>query len=186
MDPGTGDAFNVSRSPQSEDRCPCWSPDGKRIAFISDRNNSTNLYVVKADGTGVKRIVTSPAICYMPSWQKTPNGERIVFGMHGERPEMASLRPNGADLRMLGVGHDPCLSPDGKAIAYTGEVWSRCGRRSRRFGLRSQRGQILKRQAACDAANLDGQNDCTTGKELGSAAITSWPKPFARRRPRPE
>lgn len=122
VDPATGDAFNVSRSPQSEDRYPCWSPDGKHIAFASDRNNSTNLYVVNADGSGLKRIVTSPAVCYMPSWQKTPNGERIVFGMHGERPEMASARPDGSDLRKLGVGHDTCLSPDGRAIAYTGEV----------------------------------------------------------------
>lgn len=122
VDPATGDAFNVSRSPQSEDRYPCWSPDGKHIAFASDRNNSTNLYVVNADGSGLKRIVSSPAVCYMPSWQKTPNGERIVFGMHGERPEMASARPDGSDLRKLGVGHDTCLSPDGRAIAYTGEV----------------------------------------------------------------
>ncbi len=122
VDPDTGDAFNVLRSPQSEDRYPCWSPDGKHIAFTSDRNHSTNLYVVNADGTGLKRVLTSPAVCYMPSWQKTPRGERIVFGMHGERPEMASIRPDGSDLRMLGIGHDPCLSPDGRAIAYTGEV----------------------------------------------------------------
>ena len=122
VDPDTGDAFNVSRSPQSEDRYPCWSPDGKRIAFTSDRNYSTNLYVVRADGTGLKRIVNSPADCYMPSWQRTPRGERIVFGMHGDKPEMASVRPDGSDLRMLGVGHDPCLASDGKTIAFTGEV----------------------------------------------------------------
>ncbi len=122
VDPDTGDAFNVSRSPESEDRYPCWSPDGRRIAFTSDRNHRTNLYVIHADGTGLKRIVDSPAVCYMPSWQRTPNGERIVFGMHGDRPEMASVRPDGSDLRMLGVGHDPCLAPDGRSIAYTGEV----------------------------------------------------------------
>ena len=122
VDPDTGDAFNVSRSPHSEDRYPCWSPDGKQVAFTSDRNHSTNLYVVKADGNKVKRIVTSPAVCYMPSWQKTPKGERIVFGMHGDKPEMASLRPDGSNLLMLGEGHDPCLSPEGKTIAYTGEV----------------------------------------------------------------
>ncbi len=120
--PDTGDAFNVSRSPESEDRYPCWSPDGKRIAFTSDRDQRTNLYVVKADGRGLRRIVNSPAVCYMPSWQRTPRGERIVFGLHGAQPEMASVRPDGSQLRMLGVGHDPCLSPDGKTIAYTGEV----------------------------------------------------------------
>src|SRR5512140_2900742 len=67
VDPDTGDAFNVSRSPQSEDRYPCWSPDGRRIAFTSDRNHSTNLYVMDADGANVRRLVTSPAVCYMPS-----------------------------------------------------------------------------------------------------------------------
>jgi TolB protein len=122
VDPDTGDAFNVTRSPGSEDRYPCWSPDGKRIAFTSDRNHATNLYVVKNDGRGLRRIVTSPAVCYMPSWQRTPKGERIVFGMHGDRPEMASIRPDGSELKMLGLGHDPCLCPDGRLIAYTGEV----------------------------------------------------------------
>ena len=122
VDPDTGDAFNVSRSPQSEDRYPCWSPDGERIAFTSDRNNSTNLYVMDADGRNVKRLLTSPAVCYMPSWQRTANGERIVFGLHGAKPEMASVRPNGKDLKVLGEGHDPCLSPDGRLIAYTGHL----------------------------------------------------------------
>ncbi len=122
VDPDTGDGFNVSRSPQSEDRYPCWSPNGKRIAFTSDRNQRTNLYVVGADGRGLTRIVDSPAVCYMPSWQRTAKGDRIVFGMHGDKSEMASVRPDGSQLRMLGAGHDPCLSPDGKTIAYTGEV----------------------------------------------------------------
>ena len=122
VDPETGDAFNVTKAPKSEERYPCWSPDGKRVAFISDRNSATNLYVANADGSNLKRIITSPAVCYMPSWQKTPKGERIVFGMHGDKPEMASVKPDGSGLQMLGEGHDPTLSPDGRQICYTGHA----------------------------------------------------------------
>jgi TolB protein len=122
VDPETGDARNVSRSPRSEDRYPCWSPDGKRIAFASNRDGPYNLYVMDADGGNVKRLVNSPATCYMPSWQRTADGERIVFGMHGDKPEMAGIRPDGSDLKVLGDGHDPTLAPDGKRICYTGHA----------------------------------------------------------------
>src|SRR6185369_12239294 len=82
--------------------------------------HSTNLWVMNADGLQVRRLLTSPKVCYMPSWQRTPGGERIVFGMHGDKPEMASIKPDGSDLQMLGEGHDPTLSPDGQRICYTG------------------------------------------------------------------
>jgi TolB protein len=121
-DPDTGDLTNLTRAPKSQERYPCWSPDGRRIAFISDRDGPPNLYVMDADGSGVRRLTNTPAVCYMPTWSRTADGERIVFGMHGARPEMASVRPDGTDLRVLGEGHDPCLSPDGKKIAYTGQV----------------------------------------------------------------
>jgi TolB protein len=118
VDPATGDAWNVSRSPTSEDRYPCWSPDGKHVAFISDRAGSPNLYVTDAKGKHPRQLLRTKAVCYMPSWV----GDRIVFGMHGEKPEMASIRADGTELKILGDGHDPCLSPDGKRIAYTGHV----------------------------------------------------------------
>ena len=119
-DPSTGDMQNVSRSPGSEDRYPCWSPDARHICFMSDREGATNLWIMKADGSGVRRLITTSAVCYMPSWQRTPAGERIVFGMHGSKPEMASIRVDGSGLAMLGEGHDPTLSPDGRTICYTG------------------------------------------------------------------
>jgi len=119
-DPTTGDMFNVSRSPKSEDRYPCWSPDGKQICFMSDRENTTNLWVANADGSKVRRLNRTSDVCYMPCWQKTPRGGRIVFGKHGDKPRMASIKPDGSDEQALGEGHDPTLSPDGKLITYTG------------------------------------------------------------------
>lgn len=118
--PETGDMTNVSRSPSSEDRYPCWSPDARQIVFMSDREGTTNLWIMQSDGSQVRRLLRSPDVCYMPSWRNTPDGELIVFGMHGDQPEMASIRPDGSGLKKLGEGHDPTLSPDGKRICYTG------------------------------------------------------------------
>ena len=118
VDPETGDARNLSRSPTSEDRYPCWSPDAREVAFISDRDGAPNLYVMDARGDDVRRLTRTPAVCYMPSWV----GGVIVFGMHGDKPEIARIRPDGTGLQVLGDGHDPSLSPDGRTIAYTGDV----------------------------------------------------------------
>jgi TolB protein len=119
VDPVTGDMTNVTRSPNSEERYPCWSPDGSRFAFTSDRDGTANLYVANIDGSHVLQLthLKAPAVAYMPSW----TGRRIVFGLHAERPEMVSIDEGGSDLKVLGVGHDPCISPDGRQIAYTGE-----------------------------------------------------------------
>jgi TolB protein len=54
----------------------------------------------------------------MPSWAK----DRIVFGLHDARSQIAIIKPDGSDMQILGPGHDPVLSPDGKRIAFTGEA----------------------------------------------------------------
>ncbi len=120
VDPTTGDATNLTRSPKSEDRYPCWSPDGMRFAFTSDRDGAANLYVADVDGQHVRRLTNlkAPAVVYMPSWV----GDRIVFGLHDSRTEIASIKPEGGELKILGNGHDPVLSPGGARIAFTGEA----------------------------------------------------------------
>jgi TolB protein len=120
VDPTTGDSTNLTRSPKSEERYPCWSPDGQRFAFTSDRDGAFNLYVADVDGRNVRRLtdLRAPAVAYMPSWV----GDRIVFGLHDARAEIASVRFDGGGTQIIGLGHDPVLSPDGKRIALTAEA----------------------------------------------------------------
>ncbi len=123
IDLGSGDARNLTRSPGSEDRYPAWSPDGARVTFTSDRDGTYNLYVMDADGNNVRQLTHEkpPAVCYMPSWSRDTN--QIVFGLdRSGRGLMAGVSPDGSNFKILGDGRDPCISPDGKTIAFTERV----------------------------------------------------------------
>ena len=53
----------------ADDCCPAWSPDGKRVAFESDRNGSRDIFIMNADGTGQRPLTDSAADDYEPVWQ---------------------------------------------------------------------------------------------------------------------
>ena len=50
------------------DYYPVWSPDGRRIAFVSDRDGNLEIYVMNADGTGLTRLTDNPANDLYPAW----------------------------------------------------------------------------------------------------------------------
>jgi Tol biopolymer transport system component/class 3 adenylate cyclase len=67
----TGDAF--------KDREPRWSPDGKRIAFTSDRSGSSEIWAINRDGSGLQQL-TQMAGAHHPVW--SPDGTQMVYSIH--------------------------------------------------------------------------------------------------------
>jgi TolB protein len=64
------DGANVTRLTNSpaRDHSPAWSPDGRQIAFVSERDGNPEIYVMNADGTEVTRLTKSPAQDLWPAW----------------------------------------------------------------------------------------------------------------------
>jgi len=98
-----------------------WSPDGRRIAFSSDRDGNTDLYAMDPDGSNLARLTTGPGRESAPSW--SPGGERIVYMAKEDGPwQIWIMDADGTDPRQLVASEaddaNPVFSPDGARIAF--------------------------------------------------------------------
>ena len=59
------------------DLYPAWSPNGKQIAFMGDRNGNNEIYVMDTDGSHQRRLTNTGARDEMPAW--SPDGTKIAF-----------------------------------------------------------------------------------------------------------
>jgi Tol biopolymer transport system component len=123
---------------------PAWSPDGSRLVFTSPCRgrgdfldgaySDSSLFMMNADGTGIKQLMNVPGADFDPDW--SPDGKKIAF---------TSLRDGNKQIYTLDVdslavtrltnldvnieNSEPGWSPDGKKIAYlvkrvgTYQVW---------------------------------------------------------------
>jgi len=112
-----------------------WSPNGKKLAFDSNRTDHTpkdshqinDVFVMKADGSGVKKLTHSKGVSGDDAW--SPNGSLIAFDSDHGNPKGFSaiylIRPNGKKLRRFTnprppfSDYKPRFSPDGTHLLFT-------------------------------------------------------------------
>ena len=96
----------------SNDAAPAWSPDGRQIAFYSDRNLKPGICLMDAaDGANFKRISFRGE--HYPSW--SPTGTHIAFWLLVGESKIGVMKANGQDRRILLRGGQPSWRSDGPA-----------------------------------------------------------------------
>ncbi len=107
------------------DYTPAWSPDGRRIAFVSSRDgNWGDIYVMNSDGSEATRLTDHSGINWSPVW--SPDGRRIAFQSEQDgNSDIYLVNADGSELSRLtdnpGWDEDPVWSPDGRRIAFASD-----------------------------------------------------------------
>jgi tricorn protease len=86
-----GAVLNVTGTPGTAERYPRWSPDGKSLAYWSDRSGEYELTIRPADGVGPERAITSlgKGYRYVPFW--SPDNKKIAFMDQAMRLRIADV-----------------------------------------------------------------------------------------------
>jgi len=122
-----GKPTQITKGPD-QDRYPCWSPDGKRIAFIRTTEKSKdeyvmNIYIVPAEGGEVRQLTTEADRVNYASIKWAPDGNQIAYFSLDKTINVKSLQVGEPRVVVNAENvHDHCelcWSPDGKELAYT-------------------------------------------------------------------
>src|SRR5439155_16939492 len=103
------------------DSAPAWSPDGKTIAFTSERSGRPEIFVMSPDGGGQRTLTEGRPVIGCAHW--SPDGRRIAFiGGTNHKPAIDVVNADGSGVRTLledttyigGLS----WSPDGRKLVF--------------------------------------------------------------------
>src|SRR6266568_3992848 len=122
-----GSLTNITNNPATVGQLT-WSPDGARIAFVSDRDGNFEIYVMRADGSNQVNLSNNTALDGLPAW--SPDGTKIAFSSDRDGPGQMYVGPfqiyvmNADGSGVTRLTHDSASdveatwSPDGSKIAF--------------------------------------------------------------------
>ncbi|MEE9609923.1 MAG: hypothetical protein V3W19_01660 [Desulfatiglandales bacterium] len=106
-----------------ENAYPCWSPEGAKIVFQSNRSGKWIIYTMDADGSNVTALTDDQDYAVTPSW--SPDGSRIVYVSKGgeELEDIWSMNPDGSNrvniTRSPSINEShPHWTPDSRRIVF--------------------------------------------------------------------
>lgn len=105
---------------------PAWSPDGTRIAFVSDSDGDDEIYLVTPDGGSVEQLTNNQVIDTDPAF--SPDGTMLAYASEQNSPlftEIFALDLATREVTQLTdderSSYAPTYSPDGSRIAYASD-----------------------------------------------------------------
>ena len=117
-----GEIRNLTDTPGVREMDPSWSPDGRWVAYLSDRSGEYELYVRPGDGSGEERRVTKDGKGWRfpPLW--SPDSKKIAFGERNRHlfwVDVATGKVTDVDRNERGDITDYRWSPDSRWLTYT-------------------------------------------------------------------
>ncbi len=117
-----GDVRNLTQTPGIRERDPVWSPDGKSVAYFSDREGEYHVFIRPADGRGEEQRLTAKDFAWPLGLAWSPDSERLL--MADAAMNLWLITVDGGDVQKIDTGRSGEIgsfawSPGSDWVAYS-------------------------------------------------------------------